>query len=216
MFNQMASWNDKGIAFGRIAMNVSAVQLARENLAERLLLMMRRFNIPAHQVSIEITETTLMVDSELVNHNLKLLKQAGLTLAIDDFGTGYSSLSYLKALDADYLKIDRSFVIGIGNNPSDESIIEATIALAHRLNLKTVAEGVDSIQQQAFLQASGCDVIQGFLFAKPMAAETFERYVTQQNNTTLENRINSLPHKTPITASSNEQQIKGDQQHEWT
>ncbi len=181
MFSQMACWNKDGLPFGRIAMNISAVQLARENLAERLLTLMYRFEIPASQVSIEITETTLMVDSELVSHNLSLLKKAGLTLAIDDFGTGYSSLSYLKALDADYLKIDRSFVIGIGENRSDESIIEATIALAHRLNLKTVAEGVDNDVQLEFLDQAGCDVIQGYLFAKPLSSNEFEQFVLDQS-----------------------------------
>lgn len=180
MFSQMALWNKHHVPFGRIAMNISAVQLARENLAERLLTLMYRFEIPASQVSIEITETTLMVDSALVSQNLKLLKQAGLTLAIDDFGTGYSSLSYLKAIDADYLKIDRSFVIGIGENRSDESIIEATIALAHRLKLKVVAEGVDSAVQRDFLRSVACDVIQGYLYAKPLSAQEFERFVLEQ------------------------------------
>ncbi len=191
MFSQIAQWNKQRLPFGRIAMNISAVQLARENLSERLLNLMYRYEIPASQVSIEITETTLMVDSDLVSHNLKLLKQAGLTLAIDDFGTGYSSLSYLKAIDADYLKIDRSFVIGIGKNRSDESIIEATIALAHRLNLKVVAEGVDSPEQRDFLCAVGCDVIQGYLYAKPLSALEFERFVMEQSEH-LRDDINDL------------------------
>lgn len=190
LFRQMADWNARRIPFGKIAMNVSAVQLARDTLADRLLSLMRAFDIPPEQLSIEITETTLMITSDLVELNLRQLKQAGVTLAIDDFGTGYSSLSYLKSLDADYLKIDRSFIIGIGQDSSDESIIEATIALAKSLELATVAEGVDSQPQLSFLQAHGCNLIQGYLFAKPLLADEFEAFIhkgqslaTQQNTT---------------------------------
>nr|WP_255487330.1 EAL domain-containing protein [Oceanospirillum sediminis] len=181
MFRQMAAWNRKKLPFGCISMNVSAVQLAREDLAAHLSELMQRFRIPVNQISVEITETTLMADSELVSDNLKKLKQAGLTLAIDDFGTGYSSLSYLKAIDADYLKIDRSFVIGIGENASDERIVEATIALAHSLKLRVVAEGVDSEHQLEFLREAGCETIQGYLFARPLTAEEFECYVEDKN-----------------------------------
>ncbi|SJZ71356.1 PAS domain S-box-containing protein/diguanylate cyclase (GGDEF) domain-containing protein [Oceanospirillum multiglobuliferum] len=178
LFRQMADWNARHVPFGKIAMNVSAVQLARDTLADRLLSLMRAFEIPPEQLSIEITETTLMATSDLVELNLKQLKQAGVTLAIDDFGTGYSSLSYLKSLNADYLKIDRSFVIGIGKNRSDESIIEATIALAKSLELATVAEGVDSEEQLVFLQQRHCNFIQGYLFAKPLLAEEFEVFMS--------------------------------------
>ncbi|OOV85924.1 bifunctional diguanylate cyclase/phosphodiesterase [Oceanospirillum linum] len=180
LFQQMAIWNAKGFLFGKISMNISSVQLARDTLAQRLLNLMDKFSIPYSQICVEITETTLMADSEMVTENLKRLKQAGITLSIDDFGTGYSSMSYLKALDADHLKIDRSFVIGIGANESDEHIVRATMALAHSLGMETVAEGVDSEEQLTFLQKLSCDYIQGYLFAKPLKADDFEHFVKER------------------------------------
>src|SRR5699024_622403 len=120
IFQQMAEWNHRGIKYGKISINISAVQLAREALAERMLQLMESYKVSAEQLCVEITETTLMTNSTKVTDNLKLLKQAGIMLSIDDFGTGYSSLSYLKAIDAKQLKIDRSFIIGIGEKNSDE------------------------------------------------------------------------------------------------
>ncbi|WP_211251296.1 bifunctional diguanylate cyclase/phosphodiesterase [Marinospirillum insulare] len=179
LFQQMAEWNKRGIEFGKISMNISAVQLARDALAERMLSMMNDHAIPAEQLCVEITETTLMTNSDKVMDNLKQLKKAGIALSIDDFGTGYSSMSYLKAIDADHLKIDRSFIIGIGEKDSDEHIIRATIALAHSLKLETVAEGVDSPEQLAFLKALDCDYIQGYYFSKPLMADDFEQFLEQ-------------------------------------
>lgn len=177
LFKQMAEWNRRGVSFGKISMNISAVQLARDSLAVRLLGMMKEYAIPAEQLCVEITETTLMTNSDTVMANLKQLKKAGISLAIDDFGTGYSSMSYLKAIDADQLKIDRSFIIGIGGEGSDEHIVRATIALAHSLNLETVAEGVDSQEQLEFLQALSCDYIQGYLLSVPLTVEDFEQFI---------------------------------------
>src|SRR5690554_381817 len=177
LFQQMVEWNRRGIQFGKISMNISAVQLARDTLAERMLGLMKDYAIPAEQLCVEITETTLMTDSERVMDNLKQLKKAGIALSIDDFGTGYSSMSYLKAIDADHLKIDRSFIVGIGEKDSDEHIIRATIALAHSLKLETVAEDVDSQEQLAFLKALDCDYIQGYHFSKPLTVEDFEQFL---------------------------------------
>lgn len=181
LFRQMADWNARGINFGIISMNISSVQLSRDALAERLLELMNRFSVPCHQVCIEITETTLMADTEMVSENLKRLKSAGITLSIDDFGTGYSSMGYLKQLDADHLKIDRSFIIGIGENESDEHIVRATTVLAHSLGMEVVAEGVDSDVQLEFLRSISCNYIQGFLFAKPLDCQAFEAYVSRHN-----------------------------------
>ena len=180
LFAQMAEWNSRGVNYGKISINISAVQLARDTLAQRMLALMETFSIAPEQVCVEITETTLMTNSELGMNNLKLIKDAGISLSIDDFGTGYSSLSYLNALDADELKIDRSFILGIGGQGSDEHIVRATIALAHSLNLATVAEGVDSYEQLEFLQSLSCDYIQGYLFSKPLMAEEYERFIQEQ------------------------------------
>lgn len=187
LFQQMADWNQRGVQFGKISMNISAVQLARDSLAERLLGMMQEFSIPAQQLSVEITETTLMTHSDNVAENLKQFKKAGISLSIDDFGTGYSSMSYLKAIDADQLKIDRSFIIGIGGEGSDKHIVRATIALAHSLNIKTVAEGVDSHEQLEFLKALSCDYIQGYLFSKPLTVEDFELFIVEKPSVEIAN-----------------------------
>lgn len=180
LFQQMADWNKQGIEFGKISMNISAIQLTRDSLAQRILSMMTDYAIAAEQLCVEITETTLMTSTSKVMDNLKQLKKAGITLSIDDFGTGYSSMSYLKAIDANHLKIDRSFIIGIGGAGSDEHIVRATIALAHSLNLETVAEGVDSQAQLMFLKALDCDYIQGYLFSKPLPAEDFEHFIAER------------------------------------
>lgn len=182
LFQQMAEWNRRGINFGVISMNISAIQLARDTLAERLLTMLQEHDLSVDQLCIEITETTLMTNSDRVKENLMLLKKAGISLSIDDFGTGYSSMSYLKAINAHQLKIDRSFIIGIGGEGSDEHIVRATIALAHNLNLETVAEGVDSQEQLAFLKALNCDYIQGYLVSKPLTTEDFEQFISRPHH----------------------------------
>ena len=123
-------------------------------------------------LELEITESVIMnIEDALAI--LKKLHQIGVQLAVDDFGTGYSSLAYLKLLPINTLKIDRSFVIGIGENAGDEAIIRTVIALARSLKLSTVAEGVDSAHQVDFLSAHGCDEIQGYFFGKPQPAEAF-------------------------------------------
>lgn len=189
LFAQMADWNSRGVNFGKISINISAVQLARDTLAQRMLALMQAFSIAPEQLCVEITETTLMTNSELGTQNLQLLRDAGISLSIDDFGTGYSSMSYLNELDADELKIDRSFIIGIGGEGSDEHIVRATIALAHSLNLATVAEGVDSYEQLEFLQSLSCDYIQGYLFSKPLMAEEYERFIQEQPGVSMISKL---------------------------
>jgi EAL domain-containing protein (putative c-di-GMP-specific phosphodiesterase class I) len=102
-------------------------------------------------------------------------RDAGIQVALDDFGTGYSAMSYLKKFDIDYLKIDQSFVRDIVTDPSDRAIVEAVIAMAHKLGMKVVAEGVETLEQRSILTEAGCDFGQGYLFAKPMPASQFEK-----------------------------------------
>lgn len=177
VISQLAQWDRAGLDVRYLSLNISAVQLARDDIAGRLLSTLARHGIGTHRIVAEITETTLMSKSQLVQTNLSALEVAGILVSIDDFGTGYSSLSYLKQLEADYLKIDRSFVIGIGKNHSDEEIINAMLAVARSLQMKVVAEGVDDERQLRFLQAAGCDLIQGFLLSKPLeAADVAEQF----------------------------------------
>jgi EAL domain-containing protein (putative c-di-GMP-specific phosphodiesterase class I) len=126
---------------------------------------------------VEITEGLLLDHHPEVMMKLNAFRDAGIQVALDDFGTGYSSMSYLKKFDIDYLKIDRLFVRDIVTDASDRAIAEAVIAMAHKLGMKVVAEGVETIEQRNLLAEAGCDYGQGFLFAKPIPAAEFEALV---------------------------------------
>jgi EAL domain-containing protein (putative c-di-GMP-specific phosphodiesterase class I) len=130
-------------------------------------------------VTVEITEGVLLEDRPEVLDQLNQLRDMGITLSLDDFGTGYSALSYLKKFDIDYLKIDRSFVRHITDDPNDRAIVEAIIVMAKRLGIKLVAEGVETRSQAALLAAADCDMAQGFWYAKPMPEAEFLAFVSQ-------------------------------------
>ena len=120
-----------------------------------------------------MTESLLATDIKHAISLLKELQSLGLTIAIDDFGTGYSSLNYLKQLPLDKLKVDRAFIMDLPNDNDDKQITAAIVAMAHTLNLKVVAEGVETVEQMAFLQELGCEIGQGYLFDKPLSADEF-------------------------------------------
>lgn len=179
LFARILSWQHTPLSTLRVSINISAVQLARDNIAEYIVTLLRRSGLEAHQLIVEVTETTLMTRSPLVQENLTLFKESGIGISIDDFGTGYSSLSYIRELDASFIKIDRCFINGIGHNPSDEGIILATVALASNLGIKVVAEGVETEAQMAFLRNAGIDYLQGYYFAKPMFEDALQGYIAQ-------------------------------------
>jgi len=174
---RMADWDLISYGPFHLSVNVSAVQLARDDIAAWLITLLDRYGVSTHQITVEVTETAIINLNEQFESNLAALATAGICLSIDDFGTGYSSLGCLRNLRADYLKIDRSFVVGIGQNHGDEEIILAMLALARSLNMKVVAEGVDKEHQLRFLQQAGCDLIQGYLLARPMPESIFMRHM---------------------------------------
>jgi len=181
---RMTDWESINSGSFYLSINISAVQLSRDDIAECLISLLDRYGIPAHMITVEVTETAIINLNERFEANLAALAVAGIRLSIDDFGTGYSSLAGLRDLRADYLKIDRSFVVGIGQSHGDEEIILAMLALARSLNMKVVAEGVDKEHQLRFLKQAGCDLIQGYLLAKPMPEPAFLRHL-QQHQTGL-------------------------------
>lgn len=162
----------------KLSSNVSARTLVSSGIAERVRPILEHSGLAADQVWLEITETSLMEDIQATVSTLDELRQLGLQLAIDDFGTGYSSLVYLKRFPVAVLKIDRSFVAGLGgSNPGrseDEAIARAVISLARALGLAVVAEGVETASQQRSLQTLGCDYLQGYLYAKPRSLADIE------------------------------------------
>lgn len=163
-------WQDQGLPVVPIAVNVSAVQFRQEGFRELIKKVLDETHLAAEYLELELTESLLLSNADLTFPVLQELKAMGLRLAIDDFGTGYSSLSYLRQFPVHKLKIDRSFIQSVAVNPDDASITAAIISLGKSLNLKVIAEGVESEEQMSFLRAHGCDEIQGYYFSKPLTA----------------------------------------------
>jgi EAL domain-containing protein (putative c-di-GMP-specific phosphodiesterase class I) len=175
---QNVAWQRAGIPSIRVAVNVSARQF-RADFLETVASALRETGLAPDCLELEITEGLLIEDPEAASAVLSELKALGVHVAIDDFGSGYSSLSYLKHFPLDSLKIDRSFVSDLSVDPDDASIARAIIALGHSLDLKVIAEGVETPQQLAFLREHRCDVVQGFLCGAPVSADEMAAMLRQ-------------------------------------
>ncbi|MGZ8409072.1 MAG: putative bifunctional diguanylate cyclase/phosphodiesterase [Hyphomicrobium sp.] len=175
--SQAKTWREAGLLTERIAINLSAVQLARADLIKDLISVLEETGLPANQLAIEITESVLLTDTEAVPQTLAAVHDMGVELAVDDFGTGYSSLTYLRRFPVQKVKIDRSFVRNICTNLSDASIVRAIISLGHSLGLQVVAEGVEAKEQFDYLRNAGCDLAQGYYIAMPMSGPDFEVFL---------------------------------------
>lgn len=172
---QLHEWHLQGHKDWSIAVNLSALQFEQPSLVETVLGSLERHNVPPHTLVLEVTETTAMTNPDESVRVLTELTNAGVKASIDDFGTGYSSLLYLKRLPACELKIDRAFVKELNGENDDATIVSAIVALARTLNLKVVAEGVETQAQQEFLTELGCNTLQGYLLGKPVTAETITK-----------------------------------------
>ena len=170
---QLHDWLAAGYKL-TLALNLSVKDLMAEELHGELKKLVSRHSLPKDVLELEITESTLMNHPELMSTELVKIKSMGISVAIDDFGSGYSSLNYLKRLPVDVLKIDRSFIQDIETDPSDSAIVSGIVGLAQNLDMKTVAEGVETEGQREILRALGCDSFQGYLVAKPLPAADFE------------------------------------------
>ncbi|HEX2828722.1 MAG TPA: EAL domain-containing protein [Burkholderiales bacterium] len=171
-----AGWRSHGIDPGILAINISGVQF-RKRFSKRLAELMAAYGVPAQALELEVTERVLLDDQDSVAEELASLRALGVRLSLDDFGTGYSALSYLKRFKFDLLKIDQGFVAGLPGNPDDTSVVKAILAMAAGLDLKVVAEGVETHEQLHFLTAHGCDFAQGYFLAKPMDEASYGRFL---------------------------------------
>lgn len=170
---QLDTWMRAGLPPVRVGVNLSARQFRESTLATKITAVLEETGVSAELLELELTESMLVDNADEVVQSLWALKGLGITLSIDDFGTGYSSLSYLKRFPIDELKIDRSFVKDIPDSMDDMSITKAIISMARSLEMKLVAEGIETDDQWAFLRDNGCHVGQGYLFAKPLPADEF-------------------------------------------
>jgi len=171
----LAGWHDRLPPGFRLAVNLSPLQFGRRHLVREVADALVAHGVPPERLELEITEGALMQDNRRTAAQLARFRELGVSLALDDFGTGYSSLGYLKRFALDKIKIDRSFVAGLGESSENAAIVRAIVTLARSLELEVVAEGVETEEQRAFLLREGCREAQGFLFAPPLPPEHFER-----------------------------------------
>jgi diguanylate cyclase (GGDEF)-like protein/PAS domain S-box-containing protein len=174
---QTRRWQREGLPQLRLAVNVSSQQIRRPELLEIVDRALRDADLDPTHIELEITESALLADERSVLENLRGLKERAVRLALDDFGTGFSSLSHLVRFPIDVLKIDQTFVHGIGRSRQADAIVSTVVAIAHRLGLEVVAEGVESEEQERYLREEGCDLLQGFRIARPLTPDAFERIV---------------------------------------
>lgn len=152
----------------RLAVNVSALQLRDVKFPSRVMKLLTAHDFPANRLELELTESATIADDESIVSVLHELRRMGVRIAVDDFGTGYASLSYLRRLSVDMVKIDKSFIAGVGESPADSAIVLGIMGMAHGLNLLALAEGVETEAQRDFLEVAGCDIAQGYLLGRPM------------------------------------------------
>lgn len=174
---QLKTWMDSGLPAMMMAVNLSAVQFRQANIATLITDILNEVGLPHEYLEVELTEAVAMDNPHSAIAVMDSLDAQGIRMSIDDFGTGYSSLSYLKKFKVYKLKIDQSFVRDIAKDPEDKAIVTAIISLASSLGLKTIAEGVETADQLAFLRLQGCNEVQGYYFSKPLPVEQFEIFL---------------------------------------
>ncbi|MBC3245056.1 EAL domain-containing response regulator [Pseudomonas lurida] len=177
---QIAEWQRGAIGAVEVSVNVSGHQLIEGDLIADIARLLAQHGVAPHWLEVELTEGSLMENTQHTIDSLQRLHAMGVKISIDDFGTGYSSLAYLRRFPIDTLKIDIAFIREVTSNPQDAAITRTIIELAHSLSLRVVAEGVETQAQLAFLKDAGCDQIQGYLFSRPLPVETLERLLLER------------------------------------
>ncbi|MGA9811134.1 MAG: EAL domain-containing protein [Terriglobales bacterium] len=191
---QARVWLDAGLPLASMAVNISAVQFRNESFLQGVFATLEETGLDPNFLELELTESVLMKHAESTEVILKTLRAQGVQLAVDDFGTGYSSLSYLRRFAIDALKIDQSFVRQITTAPSETTIVTAVISMGRSLNLRVVAEGVETQEELAFLQAQQCDQAQGYYFSRPVGAPQFAELLETQRARTALSPIGQFAH----------------------
>ena len=179
--SQLKKWLDCGFPPMVMAVNLSAVQFRQPNLVETVAGILDEVGLAHEHLELELTEATAMDNPQTALKIIHKFHTAGIHMAIDDFGTGYSSLSYLKRFQMQKLKIDRSFVSDISDNPEDKAIVTAIISLAGSLGMRTLAEGVETADQLVYLRQQGCNEVQGYYFSKPLSVDAFTAFIENRN-----------------------------------
>lgn len=176
--HKLNAWATAGLPPVKISINVSARQFAQHNFLDFLMSAIDSTNIDTQLLELELTESTLMENPQHVAEILNKIKGKGVSIAIDDFGTGYSSLSYLTRFPIDRLKVDRTFVQELTNNTTDQAVVEAIFAMADKLGIQVIVEGVETAEQVSFLRPLGCQYIQGFYYHRPLEEESFVKLLS--------------------------------------
>ncbi len=180
---QLREWHDQGFTELRMAVNLSTVQLHHSELPRVVNNLLQIYRLPPRSLELEVTETGLMEDISTAAQHLLSLRRSGALIAIDDFGTGYSSLSYLKSLPLDKIKIDKSFVQDLIDDDDDATIVRAIIQLGKSLGMQVIAEGVETLEQEAYIISEGCHEGQGYFYSKPLPARELLSYLKQAQRT---------------------------------
>ncbi|MBX2838239.1 MAG: EAL domain-containing protein [Gammaproteobacteria bacterium] len=174
-------WSDAGVAPSRIAVNVSQRQLSQADITDQVSSVVKKYEMPAHVLELEITESCIMEAPMQVVETIQNIRDLNVRIALDDFGTGYSSLASLASLPIDTIKLDRSFVTNVHTLSGNSSIVSAVLSMAQELNLETVAEGVETESEKYYLQEKKCDVLQGYLLSRPMDVDSAQEWLSQQS-----------------------------------
>jgi EAL domain-containing protein (putative c-di-GMP-specific phosphodiesterase class I) len=188
---QIRAWREEGIAL-TVAVNLSSTNLLDLSLVETIAGLLRRHDLPAESLILEITESTLMTDSQRARSTVSALRGLGTRLSLDDYGMGWSSLARLQDLSVDELKLDRVFVARLSLDPRSIAIVRSTVALAHSLNADLVAEGVEDTTTLQALRQYGCNITQGNVHSPPLPAEEFEQWFQDRRLTLAQADPNTL------------------------
>jgi len=184
--SQIKQWHSEGFDCLGVSVNLCARQFQEQDLVSTVIEILEQSGLEPKYLELEITESSIMTNTDLAVKVLTELKQMGIRVSVDDFGTGFSSLGYLKRLPIDILKIDQSFVRDVSTDPDDAALVMAIITLAHNLRLKVIAEGVETEEQLRFLRLLRCDEIQGYFFSKPLPADEFRELLIREQNGSFE------------------------------